>query len=89
MPWDDSCANVLISEVAHGSFTTYGSTGTCNKSPYDTTSGYLIAGAGSGGASNCATGAGGTDQGDVRHIRSTVPGVAQTLLAVGDVADRG
>ncbi|MGC2516846.1 MAG: protease pro-enzyme activation domain-containing protein, partial [Terriglobales bacterium] len=64
MPWDDSCANVLISEVAHSSFTTYGSSGTCNTSPFDTISGYLIAAAGSGGASNCATGAGGTDQGE-------------------------
>ncbi len=64
IPWNDSCASVLISEVANGTFTTYGSSGTCNKSPYDTTSGYLIAAAGSGGASNCATGNGGTNQGD-------------------------
>ena len=64
IPWNDSCASALISEYANSTFTTYGSTGTCNKSPYDTTSGYLIAAAGSGGASNCATGAGGTDQGD-------------------------
>ncbi len=64
IPWNDSCASVLISEVANGTFTTYGSSGTCNKSPYDTTSSYLIPAAGSGGASNCATGAGGTDQGD-------------------------
>ncbi len=28
MPWDDACANVLISQVARGSFTTYGATGT-------------------------------------------------------------
>ncbi len=63
MPWDDSCANVLISQVARSSFVTYGSTGTCNVSPWNTTSGYLIAGAGSGGASNCFSGAGGTDAG--------------------------
>ncbi len=64
MPWNDSCANLMISEVARSSFTTYGSTGTCNVSPWDTTAGYLISGAGSGGASNCATGAGGTNQGE-------------------------
>jgi hypothetical protein len=63
MPWNDSCADVLISEVVRSSFVTYGSSGTCNVSPWDTTSGYLIAGAGAGGASNCATGQGGTDQG--------------------------
>ena len=62
MPWDDSCANVLISEVANNTFTTYGSTGTCNKSPFNTTSGYESPGAGSGGASNCATGNGGASQ---------------------------
>ena len=64
MPWNDACANLQISEVARSSFTTYGSTGTCNVSPWDTTSGYLISGAASGGASNCATGAGGTNQGE-------------------------
>jgi len=63
MPWDDSCANVNISQVARGSYVTYGSTGTCNVSPWNTTSGYLIAGAGSGGASNCFSGNGGTTQG--------------------------
>jgi hypothetical protein len=63
MPWDDSCANVNISQVAHGTYTTYGSSGTCNTSPWDTTSGYLIAGAGSGGASNCFSGAGGSSAG--------------------------
>ncbi len=31
MPWDDSCANTLIADVATGSFVTYGSTGFCNK----------------------------------------------------------
>ena len=70
MPWDDSCANVLISQVARSSFVTYGSTGTCNVSPWDTTSGYLIAGAGSGGASNCFSGEGGTDAGADGDIRS-------------------
>jgi hypothetical protein len=63
IPWNDACGSVLIAEYSHASFTTYGSTGFCNVSPYDTTSGYLIAGGASGGASNCATGAGGTDQG--------------------------
>ena len=63
MPWDDACANLQISRVAKGSFTTYGSSGTCNTSPWNTTSGYLIAGAGSGGASNCFSGNGGSTQG--------------------------
>jgi hypothetical protein len=64
MPWDDSCANVLISEVATGSFIPYGaSPATCNNATFDVSTSYLSTGAASGGASNCATGAGGTDQG--------------------------
>jgi hypothetical protein len=63
IPWNDSCASVLISEVATSSFTTYGaSPATCNNATFDTTTTYLSTGAGAGGASNCATGAGGTDQ---------------------------
>src|ERR1700685_2799431 len=57
MPWDDSCANALISEVATGSFTPYGaSPATCNNATFDVTTSYLSLGAGSGGPSNCATG---------------------------------
>jgi hypothetical protein len=59
IPWNDACASVLISDVANGTYTTYGSTGTCNKSPYDTSASYLSPGAGAGGASNCAIGNGG------------------------------
>jgi Pro-kumamolisin, activation domain len=66
IPWDDSCANALLGAVVNGSpfttFTTYGSTGACNKTPGNSTSGYLVLGAGSGGASSCATGNGGTNQ---------------------------
>ena len=62
IPWNDSCANTLIAEVAKSSFTTYGSTGFCNTSPGNTTAGYLVSGAAGGGPSNCATGAGGSNQ---------------------------
>ena len=62
IPWNDACASVLIAYLAHsGSYTTYGSTGFCNVSPGSSTSGYLSTGAASGGASNCATGAGGAN----------------------------
>jgi pro-kumamolisin-like protein len=62
MPWDDACANALISEVATGSFTPYGaSPATCNNATFDVTTSYLSLGAGSGGASNCATGEEGTN----------------------------
>ncbi len=61
IPWNDSCASTLISDLAHGTFTTYGSSGTCNTSPFNTTSSYISSGAGSGGASNCAYGAGGAN----------------------------
>ena len=64
IPWNDSCASALIANYARGSFNTYGVSGTgmCNTSPYNTATSYLIAAAGAGGASNCATGAGGTGQ---------------------------
>ena len=63
MPWDDACANALISFVTTGSFTPYGaSPATCNNASYDTTATYLSTGAGAGGASNCATGAAGATQ---------------------------
>ena len=62
MPWDDSCANALISEVATSSFVPYGATPhTCNNSTFDVSTSYLSTGAGSGGASNCATGSGGAN----------------------------
>jgi subtilase family serine protease len=63
IPWNDACGSALISEVATGSFFPYGaSPATCNNSLFDTTSSYLSTGAASGGASNCATGAAGTNQ---------------------------
>ncbi|MGA8428573.1 MAG: protease pro-enzyme activation domain-containing protein [Candidatus Sulfotelmatobacter sp.] len=62
MPWDDACANSLISFVATGSFTAYGaSPATCNNATFDVTTSYLSLGAGSGGPSNCATGEEGTN----------------------------
>jgi hypothetical protein len=62
MPWDDSCANALISFVATGSFTPYGaSPATCNNATFDVTTSYLSLGAASGGPSNCATGEEGTN----------------------------
>jgi hypothetical protein len=62
IPWNDACGSALIAEYVHSSFTTFGSTGFCNVSPGNSTSGYLVAGAGAGGASNCATGNAGTNQ---------------------------
>ena len=61
IPWNDACASALIANYARGSFNTYGASGTgmCNTSPYNVATGYLIAAAASGGASNCATGQGG------------------------------
>ena len=62
IPWNDACASVLISNYVNATLAPYGA-GTCNKSPYNGTTGYLIAAAASGGPSNCATGGGGTSQG--------------------------
>ncbi len=63
MPWNDSCADALIANFVRGSFNTYGASGTgmCNTSPYNRSTSYLSTGAASGGASNCATGANGSN----------------------------
>jgi subtilase family serine protease len=52
IPWNDSCASVLIANYL-GSSTTYGSSGFCNSSAGQ---GYLDVVAGSGGPSGCASG---------------------------------
>jgi subtilase family serine protease len=53
IPWNDSCAGVLLATFVTGSGVTYGSTGFCN-----TTTGeqFLDTVAGGGGPSKCATG---------------------------------
>jgi uncharacterized repeat protein (TIGR01451 family) len=67
IPWNDSCASVLIATV-EGYSATYGSSGFCNSSTG--TADFLSTASGSGGPSGCATGApstsgvvGGTCQG--------------------------
>jgi subtilase family serine protease len=52
IPWNDSCASLLIANYM-GSSTTYGSSGFCNSTAGR---GYLDVVAGSGGPSGCATG---------------------------------
>ena len=66
IPWNDSCASVLITE-SQGYATPYGSAGFCNSTDGEN---YLTTASGSGGPSGCATGApaetgvvGGTCQG--------------------------
>jgi subtilase family serine protease len=54
IPWNDSCASYLIYSV-EGFSAPYGTAGFCNSS---TGAGFLSTGAGSGGPSGCATGAG-------------------------------
>ena len=54
IPWNDSCASVLIANYVTGSSTTYGSSGFCN-SPSGAS--FLTTASGSGGPSGCATGA--------------------------------
>ena len=50
-PWNDSCANTLLSHYQTGSYITYGPTSFCQ-----TNSSYRNATGGSGGPSGCATG---------------------------------
>ena len=53
IPWNDSCASVLIASFVTGSGVTYGSSGFCNT---PTGEQFLTTGSGSGGPSHCATG---------------------------------
>jgi subtilase family serine protease len=64
IPWNDSCADNLIigflgTYYSAGLTNGYGRSGTglCNTYPFDTASDLLTTGSGSGGPSNCATGA--------------------------------
>jgi hypothetical protein len=54
IPWNDSCASILISNYVSGSFTTSGSGGFCLNATG--TADYLIAAGAGGGPSGCATG---------------------------------
>ncbi len=54
IPWNDSCASVLLASAFSYS-TTYGSTGFCNSSTASS-DGYHTTASGSGGPSGCATG---------------------------------
>ncbi len=53
IPWNDSCASVLLSTVS-GYSTTYGTSGFCNSTTGKAD--YLTTASGSGGPSGCATG---------------------------------
>ena len=53
IPWNDSCASVLLATAA-GYSTTYGTSGFCNSSTGKAN--YLTTASGSGGPSGCATG---------------------------------
>ncbi len=57
IPWNDSCASYLVYNV-EGYTEPYGTNGFCNST---TGEGFLDTGAGAGGPSNCATGAGNAD----------------------------
>jgi len=64
IPWNDSCADTLIINFLNTYYSSnlvngYGPSGTgiCNTYPWDTSSYILTTGSGSGGPSNCATGA--------------------------------
>jgi subtilase family serine protease len=55
MPWDDSCANVPLSNFL-GFAAPYGSDGWCNNVPADLQPLFLVVAAGSGGPSSCFAG---------------------------------
>jgi len=83
IPWNDSCASELIASV-FGYSATYGANGFC-ASKTARSDGFLAVVAGSGGPSNCATGA---PQGRSSAASGTCKGYAkpvfQTALTPGD-----
>jgi subtilase family serine protease len=81
IPWNDSCASILISNYVSGSFTTYGTSGFCNSATGTTD--YLSTGAGGGGPSACATGGGATDQTSYLEVDGTCAGYAKPVWQQG------
>ncbi len=67
MPWDDSCANVLISTWPPAASSPYGAPGDLQQDHFRVPQRVPESGAGSGGPSNCATGEGGTNIADERY----------------------
>jgi subtilase family serine protease len=67
IPWNGSCAGYLLYHI-EGYSAPYGSTGFCNST---TGQNFLSTGAGSGGASNCAKGAGSATLGYVEDTTCT------------------
>jgi len=66
IPWNDSCASVLLATFVSGSGVTYGTSGFCNSAPGGN---FLNVAGGSGGPSACATGT------------PSVPGVVSSTCA--------
>ena len=89
IPWNNSCANTLIAEVAKCSFTTYGSTGFCNTSPGNSTSWLSGCRRGRRRREQLRHRDGGTNQTSYLITDTRLPGICQAFLAVGFVADRG
>lgn len=77
IPWNDSCAGVLLANYETGSFVTYGSTGFCNVAPGNSKTGFLTTGAASGGPSNCATGGGATAQTSAARVSGSCAGYSK------------
>jgi len=90
VPWNDSCANVLLASAygqlgaGYGNGTPYGASGFCN-SAYGATN-FLTTASGSGGPSGCATGAAST----VSVVSGTCAGYAKPSWQslVGNPADK-
>ena len=91
IPWNDACASTLIADYARGSFNTYGASGAgmCNTSPYNKSTSYLIAAAGSGGASNCAIGQGGANTTNYGVSQPGCQGYAKPDFQTGSILQGG
>jgi subtilase family serine protease len=82
IPWNDSCAGWLITNLA-GYAAPYGTSGFCNSSTATTNNAYISAGAASGGPSGCATSGGGDDQLDEAEADGSCAGYAKPSFQSG------
>ena len=89
IPWNESCGSVLIANYVNGSFTTYGSSGFCNNSKGNSTANYMSEAAAAGGASNCATGSGGTGVSEYGVVGFTCQGYAKPSYQTGSALAGG
>ncbi len=92
IPWNDSCASALISQVLESNYTPYAASGTgaCNTAPFGASPyTYVNESAASGGASNCALLNGGAQAGGEGVVDPDCMGYAKPGFQSGSSLNGG